>query len=148
MIETISLPSMYHQMYEFLYKSAVCASKCKRSRITETEKDKHNFPAKKKQKIQTSRAFMTSASNPCAACKTKNHPLYLCNAFKQMLVQQRIETVKIAQLCYNCLRSHKNKPCKFSNCSICQKRHNTLLHLEKFAKASTSEKSTDTSKNE
>ncbi|XP_071580244.1 uncharacterized protein [Temnothorax nylanderi] len=122
-------------LYEFLYKTAVCASKRERSKISEQEKGKNEIPAKKKRSNFSNRAFVLNSSNTrnCIACKVKRHPLYLCDKFKQLPVHKRIETVKNAKICYNCLRSHRDTPCKFSNCTICQKRHNTLLHLDKYA---------------
>lgn len=29
------------------------------------------------------------------------------------------------------MHSHRDRPCKFSSCTIYHKRHNTLLHLER-----------------
>ncbi|GAB1869625.1 DUF1758 domain-containing protein [Camponotus japonicus] len=117
-------------LYEFLYKTAVCASKRERARSTEAEQSKSEHPAKKKQNYSSNRAFVLNASRNCKVCNTKQHPLYMCDKFKQLPVNRRIETVKNAKLCYNCLRSHLGSPCKFSNCTICQRKHNTLLHLE------------------
>ncbi|XP_018359052.1 PREDICTED: uncharacterized protein LOC108758547 [Trachymyrmex cornetzi] len=122
-------------MYEFLYKTAVCASKRERSKVTEIERDKGE-PSAKRKCCATNRAFILNASRNCLACKIKRHPLYLCDKFKRLSVPKRIEFVKGAKVCYNCLRSHRDTPCKFSNCTICQKRHNTLLHLENYATAS------------
>ncbi|XP_071576787.1 uncharacterized protein [Temnothorax nylanderi] len=124
------------QMYEFLYKTAVCASKRERSKSSESERNKGEPPFKKRRNGASNQAFMSNASRNCIACKTKRHPLYLCDKFKQLPVPKRIETVRNAKVCYNCLRSHRDSPCKFSNCTICQKRHNTLLHLEKYTAAS------------
>ncbi|XP_077255218.1 uncharacterized protein LOC143893566 [Temnothorax americanus] len=124
------------QMYEFLYKAAVCASKRKRSKLGESERSKGEPPFKKRRIGSTNQTFMSNTSRNCIACKTKRHPLYLCDKFKQLPVPKRIETVRNAKVCYNCLRSHRDSPCKFSNCTICQKRHNTLLHLERYATTS------------
>ncbi|XP_070527506.1 uncharacterized protein [Cardiocondyla obscurior] len=125
------------QLYEFLYKSAVCASKRERVKLNDTEKSKAE-PPNKRRKI-SNQSFMTNVTRNCSVCKTKKHPLYLCDAFKKMTVQQRIDTVKSAKLCYNCMRSHRGTQCKFSNCTICQKRHNTLLHLDNFTSVNKSE---------
>lgn len=124
------------QIYEFLYKTAVCASKRERTKTTNSEKHKGEPPVKKKRSYPSNQALLVNASRNCAICKTKRHPLYICDRFKQLPVPKCIETVKNAKLCYNCLRSHRDSPCKFSNCTICQKHHNTLLHLDRFASAS------------
>jgi len=118
------------QMYEFLYKTAVCASKRERSTLIEPDKAKREPPMKRK-RLSTNQTFISNTLHNCPVCKTKRHPLYLCDKFKQLAIPKRIESVKHAKLCYNCLRSHRDKPCKYSSCTICQKRHNTLLHLDK-----------------
>lgn len=132
-LERDEFPSLDH-MYEFLYKSAVCASKRERSKVNEKEGNSSEIPPKRK-RPSSNRAFLLNTSRNCIACKTKRHPLYLCDKFKQLSIPKRIETVRNAKVCYNCLRSHRDSPCKFSNCTICQKRHNTLLHLEQYATA-------------
>lgn len=118
------------QLFEFLYKTAVCASKRERSKATGPERVAGEPSIKKRPGHLSERVFVLGISRNCIVCKTKRHPLYTCNNFKQLPVSQRIETIRNAKLCYNCLRSHKERPCKFSSCTICQKRHNTLLHRE------------------
>ncbi|KYN22651.1 hypothetical protein ALC57_04941 [Trachymyrmex cornetzi] len=120
------------EIYEFLYKTAVCASKRERSKIVDSEKRKGEPPVKKRH-VDSNKAFVLSTSRGCIMCKTKRHPLYLCDKFKRLPIPKRIEAVREAKICYNCLRSHRDRPCKFSNCTICQKRHNTLLHLDGYA---------------
>lgn len=121
------------KLYEFLYEIAVCASKRERTRLSDAERI-NNEPMVKRKRIQlANQALVLNTSRKCIVCKIKKHPLYICDKFKQMSVQKRIETVKNAKICYNCLRSHRNEPCKFSNCTICHKRHNTLIHSDKYA---------------
>ncbi|XP_070518975.1 uncharacterized protein [Cardiocondyla obscurior] len=132
------VPSL-EQMYEFIYKTAVCASKRERSKVSEVEKSKFEPPIKKRKFQQANQAFMVNVTKNCVACKKKKHPLYICDAFKGFSVQKRIDTVRNAKLCYNCLRSHRDTPCKYSICTRCQKRHNTLLHIDNYANAYKSE---------
>lgn len=122
------------QIYEFLYKAAVCASRREKSKVSDSEIGKGGPPAKRMRNGPSNKTFVARASRNCVACKTKQHLLYQCEKFRQLSVDQRMETVRNARLCYNCLRSHRGTPCKFSGCTICQKRHNTLLHSEKYAK--------------
>lgn len=134
------------QMYDFLYKTAVCVSM--RERAKETEKCKGEPPAKRKRFQPENKAFVSNIGRKeknCIVCKARRHPLFLCDKFKQLPTPKRIETIKNARLCYNCMRSHRDRPCKFSGCSICQKRHNTLLHLEGYASKSESKPDTDQS---
>ncbi|XP_025991799.2 uncharacterized protein LOC113004034 [Solenopsis invicta] len=131
LIEKDEFPTL-EQMCDFLYRTAVCASRREKPRLCESERNKDAPPAKKARVSPSTRAFVVNASRNCIVCKDKKHPLYLCHKFKQMSVPDRIETVKNAKICFNCLRFHKGIPCKFSNCTVCKRRHNTLLHLEKL----------------
>ncbi|XP_066585041.1 uncharacterized protein [Prorops nasuta] len=118
-------------MYEFLYRTAVCASKRERARKSDTHRDKHEFQTKKRKVTSSNnQTFLANVDKKCVACKEETHPLFMCKKFKQLPVDKRIELVKIAKLCYNCMRSHLGKECKFSACKICGKRHNSLLHFD------------------
>ena len=80
-------------------------------------------------------SFVTSASNTslnCVVCKKERHPLYACPQFKLLPHDQKIRTVKMNNLCMNCLQSgHFLKQCKsLHHCKTCQKPHHTLLHIE------------------
>lgn len=129
------------QMYEFLYKAAVYASRRERVKSNESDKGISELLNKRKRGNSLNRSFVLSTSRNCVACKVKRHPLYVCDKFKKLSVPKRIETVRHAKVCYNCLRSHRDNPCTFSNCTICQKRHNTLLHLDKHASMDNPDKS-------
>lgn len=132
------------QIYEFLYKAAVCASKRERTKLADPEKYVSGIPVKRKRDYFPNRTFVVNTSRNCIVCKVKQHPLYLCDKFKQLSVPKCIETIRNAKLCYNCLRSHRNNPCKFSSCTICQKRHNTLLHLDRQANTNKTDTSIST----
>ncbi|XP_011705949.1 PREDICTED: uncharacterized protein LOC105461164, partial [Wasmannia auropunctata] len=123
------------QIYEFIYKAAVCASRHEKAKTTEAERGKDEPPVKRKRTFPANRALVLNASRNCLMCKNKQHPLFMCDTFKRLPVTKRIEAVKNAKICYNCLRSHRGIPCRLSGCTICQKRHNTLLHLDNYATA-------------
>lgn len=93
----------------------------KRSKLSDAERSKIKSPIKKRR--HTSQTFVVNAS---WNCRVKRHSLYLCNTLKQISVQNHIDTVKNTKVCYNCLRSHRDRFWKFSNYIICQKHHNTL----------------------
>ncbi|XP_025993758.2 uncharacterized protein LOC113004496 [Solenopsis invicta] len=134
------------QIYDFLYKSAVFASKRERTKTLEAERSKGEPPIKKKRYSSSpNKAFVLNTSRNCIICRNRRHPLHLCEKFKQLPVQKRIDAIKTAKLCYNCLRSHKGNVCNFSNCSICNKRHNSLLHIDNYANTHKSDKSKSTS---
>ncbi|XP_066595071.1 uncharacterized protein [Prorops nasuta] len=117
------------KLYEFLYKAAVCASRQERIRPPENSSIVNPSPTKKKRHNFTNKGFMLTATNECLVCHKNAHPLFKCETFKQLTIPKRIEAVKMAKVCYNCLRSHRGKPCRSSGCVICQKRHNTLIHF-------------------
>lgn len=119
------------QIYEFIYKSAVCASKRERTEVACKESAVNETLTKRKRTSTGNRAFLSSVSLKCVACNRGAHPLYKCDKFNRLTVPQRIELVKSAKLCYNCMRTHRAKACRFTGCTICHKRHNTLLHLER-----------------
>ncbi|XP_067213067.1 uncharacterized protein [Linepithema humile] len=135
------------QLYEFLYKTAVSASRREKMKLSDTKRAKSDPPIKRMRYGPSNKALVLKISRNCIICKTKQHPLYLCEKFKQLPVSERFKRIKNAKLCYNCLRSHEGTSCKFSNCTICQKRHNTLLHFEKgVAKPDNAKSDTSTSK--
>lgn len=74
--------------------------------------------------------LLVNAKNTCPACN-ENHKLYQCKKFVEMTGGKRIELVKRAKACVNCLRSgHFARECTFGNCKTCGAKHNTLLHQE------------------
>ncbi|XP_066600697.1 uncharacterized protein [Prorops nasuta] len=118
-------------MYEFLYKCAVNASRRERVRSNDSDVDGHDSSAKKRRKGITGQVFTSTETRSCIACQTASHPLFRCEVFRKQTPIDRFNFIKKSKLCYNCLRSHKGKPCKLSGCTICKQRHNTLLHLNK-----------------
>ena len=84
----------------------------------------------------------TFASNAEESSKPKNfecplkdgqHPVWTCEKFKSMKVNERREQVKKFRLCFNCLGpSHMSKDCKSRTCSVlsCGRRQNRLLHSD------------------
>ncbi len=72
----------------------------------------------------------------CELCKSKNakpkfprHFLFTCEVFQGMKVIDRMEYVKGAKRCFNCLGpNHSTEDCVSSGrCRHCSKKHNTLL---------------------
>ncbi|XP_066585538.1 uncharacterized protein [Prorops nasuta] len=103
-------PSL-EKMYEFLYKTAACASKRDHAKI-ESEKLNLEVPNKKRRFNSSNRVFVSNASKNCPACKGNLHPLFKCDKFKELTAEKRLELIKNARLCYNCLRLHRGKPLK------------------------------------
>ncbi|XP_062538710.1 uncharacterized protein LOC134206984 [Armigeres subalbatus] len=91
--------------------------------------------ARKQAYPKANAATASPASDPrCTMCDG-DHATYKCSVFNGYSVSERLSRVKEKNACYNCLRNGhgvKNCPSKKA-CSRCNKRHHTLLHLEKPA---------------
>lgn len=66
----------------------------------------------------------------CHNC-SQPHPMYRCQKFKAMNLNQRRDRTRELQLCFNCFKpnhSAKSLSCQFGDCKQCPgKRHNSLL---------------------
>nr|XP_033339066.1 uncharacterized protein LOC117227700 [Megalopta genalis] len=94
-----------------------------------------------------SKVFSTntkSLKTECSYCKRSGHYISRCEGFHALPVNQRIQSVKRASLCSNCLRQgHTSEQCNASGCRICDENHNTLLHVPRTPRGSPSRRSTD-----
>ena len=92
-------------------------------------------PVKKapEHKIKAHHTNAASASTTsCILCKNQINFLRSCHRFKSLSISDRYSTIKKFHCCVNCLsRAHEAKNCNSTfNCSICNKRHHTMLHQE------------------
>lgn len=111
---------------------------------------KDKYQSKFKQRNLQSATFLSTTNQVlCYYCK-KAHTIYNCNDFLKLSQLEKETEVKQRELCLNCLKpNHKVEYCKMSSCKKCGKRHNTLLHNEKFkAKEKREEENIDNSGNE
>ncbi|XP_063989077.1 uncharacterized protein LOC135168628 [Diachasmimorpha longicaudata] len=112
-------------LYVFLYKTAARLSKRPISSSSGYNKHEKSFPPFKKPRFDSNRearkqiTFATTTVMNCMVCRSGEHPLYRCSAFKALPVKERINVVKRANLCFNCMRSHRGKPCKMTGCLLC-----------------------------
>ena len=84
-----------------------------------------------KQPNYAKKSFVASESGICALCNSKEHFLYRCERFLKLDPSARYREAKRLKLCLNCLKKgHRAELCKFTNCSKCSKKHNTLLHMQ------------------
>lgn len=121
------------EMLEFLYRTAARFSKREDSKSSEkcSKGIARSFNEDRTKGVKK-QAFVTSTGQSCPVCKEEQHLLYRCGKFRALTVPQRIEIVKDNKLCSICLRvNHAQRKCTLGNCKICDKRHNTLLHLPK-----------------
>ena len=89
------------------------------------------------QSDETSCAFSANVvrdtkSTSCVACH-EEHRLFACETFKSMKPRERLELVKLHQLCRNCLlNNHETSDCrKPSVCSVpgCGEKHTKFIHV-------------------
>lgn len=102
-----------------------CASRPKAGQSNKSDNQNRN-----NHKKNVTRAHVTS-SQPCLHC-SENHSLFKCPKFRNLSVEQRFDFVKSKRVCFNCLRqNHMAQECQSKSCTICDKRHNTLLHYKR-----------------
>lgn len=118
----------FDKLCVFITSFAIRLAKYKRPHSESEKRDKNIQP--KRTKYENNRYAFVLQANSCSLCKKERHPLYRCPAFKEMTVPNRIAHIKQSGFCTNCMRPHSGQ-CKSSNCTKCNRKHNTLLHLEK-----------------
>ncbi|XP_073841412.1 uncharacterized protein [Musca autumnalis] len=77
-------------------------------------------------------ASANQGDNMCTLCKNGTHKLYHCQSFLKMTPPERLSFTQKQKRCVNCLKAgHSSKQCTTRCCTKCNKKHNTLLHLER-----------------
>lgn len=100
-------------------------AKRKMSRVKQADKSKAKVQGREKTTTLTN----ATEGGSCYLC-SGNHPLYHCENFLALQVNDRIKEVKRLKLCLNCLRKdHFVKSCRMGSCRECPEKHNTLCHL-------------------
>lgn len=95
----------------------------------------------KSDKNKGTAAHVSTTNVMCAYCGKGDHPIYKCASYLELEVDKRIKETKSRKLCLNCLKvaSHQAKQCGAGSCRKCDKRHNTLFHLDQVVKQSESD---------
>ncbi|UYV67050.1 hypothetical protein LAZ67_4003762, partial [Cordylochernes scorpioides] len=77
--------------------------------------------------------MLIESSDTCILCKSKHHPLYMCNLFCKMPLKEKLNVVKSHKLCFNCLRKgHFSWNCRLNQrCKVCKGKHHTMIHYDK-----------------
>ena len=105
--------------------------------------DRNNFQSCDKPKTSTFASNAEDSTKPknfVCPFKDGQHPIWTCEKFKSMKVNERREHVQTYRLWLICLRTgHLSKDCKSRTCSVpnCGRRHNRLLHSEPSKKETT-----------
>ncbi|XP_055590249.1 uncharacterized protein LOC129742374 [Uranotaenia lowii] len=81
-----------------------------------------------KQFTKGSFSSIQSSGRACVACN-EDHPLFRCQAFQRMKIDDREGLLRSHSLCRNCFsKSHKAKECKSRySCRHCKGRHHSLV---------------------
>lgn len=90
-------------------------------------------------------SHVASTTSTCSLCHDA-HYLRSCSAFLRMAVIDRIKYVQQQKACVNCLApGHHVRTCRSRmNCSTCNKRHHSLLHVEQVSPESSNNFATTT----
>ena len=81
---------------------------------------------------------MVKDNHLCAFCEHKHHSIGKCEQFSMLQHQDRIACIREKRLCFKCLcQGHISKECQAHIiCDICQRNHNSLLHVDGVARIS------------
>ncbi|XP_043257977.1 uncharacterized protein LOC122400520 [Colletes gigas] len=80
--------------------------------------------------------FATTVAAQCRICNTGAHPAYQCRKFIDATPGERVQLIRKAKFCLNCLRpDHTADDCKSGKCRVCDGRHNTKLHQDSAPRA-------------
>nr|XP_046478563.1 uncharacterized protein LOC124217212 [Neodiprion pinetum] len=89
----------------------------------------------------------TATQQSCPVCSNA-HGVFKCSDFLQMSISDRIQGAEKKKICLNCLsKGHFSANCRSSGCERCQKKHNTLLHIEQHESTTTSQKGNEAPNN-
>ncbi|XP_029054415.2 uncharacterized protein LOC114881732 [Osmia bicornis bicornis] len=70
------------------------------------------------------------SSSTCPACGA-GHPLFRCEKFKGLSIDEKTQVTQTSQSCFNCLQTgHRVKACTRKHCDLCGKKHHILLHRD------------------
>ena len=86
-------------------------------------------PEKRRKFSGKNKALLTTGQGQkCIMCP-ENHALFKCPKFLVLSISDRIQKVRKASLCYNCLK--RSVRLVLGKCPDCDGKHNRLLHLPK-----------------
>lgn len=130
----------FDDIVEFVYKIATHLSMRNEFTVSSEESgtkrrisNANNNFAKRMKTSHKESSFLLNTKFKCICCsESEFHYLFRCKKFISLSPSMRLKIVKEAGFCTNCMRSkHKISECNFGNCTTCDERHNTLLHIEK-----------------
>ncbi|XP_064624565.1 uncharacterized protein LOC135486033 [Lineus longissimus] len=87
---------------------------------------------RKEKEVKTVAATIPE-KKPCLHCNGHTHSIDQCEIFQKLKMDERMDVLRAKRACFGCLKpNHRSKDCRHRlTCGVCQKRHPTVLHLEK-----------------
>ncbi|KAG5872451.1 hypothetical protein JTB14_008951 [Gonioctena quinquepunctata] len=77
----------------------------------------------------SSPSYPTSKRRTCWFCEIPEHDIYKCHKFSNINTDEKYSFLRSLSLCFNCLGDrHLLTECKSKGCSLCGRKHHTLLH--------------------
>ncbi|KAG5861128.1 hypothetical protein JTB14_026804 [Gonioctena quinquepunctata] len=77
----------------------------------------------------SSPSYPTSKRRTCWFCEIPEHDIYKCHKFSNINTDEKYSFLRSLSLCFNCLGGrHLLTECKSKGCSLCGRKHHTLLH--------------------
>lgn len=106
------------------------AQKCKAMSVVSKKMSGDSSTSNPRKNNKITNVHVSTFNIYCMYCKGKHH-IFQCSSFLKLLIEDRNKEVRAKRLCLNCLRStsHQAKDCRSSTCQVCNKKHNTLLHI-------------------
>lgn len=90
----------------------------------------HKFPDKPQ--AHHTKSFMSN-NIECPICK-QAHGIFHCTKFNNLSPSDKYSEIRRLKICSNCLKSgHFSQQCTGGNCKKCNKKHNTLLHIDNYS---------------
>lgn len=78
----------------------------------------------------SNKAVKSKRSRSCTLCNS-NHPIYACEMFLNLSINDKLKHIEQNKLCHNCLRAgHVATSCWFGPCKRCNLKHNSLIHVD------------------
>lgn len=111
----------------------ICSAHSKSSTDNSVKKPSHSQQSNKSHSYTSTQNKQSNNKNSkrsrvCTMCQA-NHPLYSCDSFLKLAVNDKIKFINEKKLCCNCLRAgHSVNECWFGPCRQCNKKHNNLIH--------------------
>lgn len=120
LLKTTELPD-WEEFSDFLQKRSQVLENIQRvsSKLKQEFSSKSNIPSKN---------FIANNPNSSAQFVNPIIPIYKCQTFHGLSIEDRIAEVQIKWLCYNCLEPHRLAQCHSNKrCRFCTKKHHSLI---------------------